>query len=152
MAVFYRIVGSRRAATAMDGEGARKMGGRWNPPGIPVAYLSESRALAALEILVHTGRAAAHLPWVVIEAEVPVGMIEAVSLGALPEGWDDIASPSVSRKFGAEWVQRGKTAAILLPSAFVPEERILMLNVRHPDFRKLVFSAPKPFLFDHRLG
>jgi len=152
MAVFYRIVGSRRASTAMDGEGARKMGGRWNPPGIPVAYLSESRALAALEILVHTGRAGVHLPWVVIEAEVRDRMIEVASLSALPKGWDDISSPTVSRKFGADWVRRGESAAILLPSAIIPEERILMLNVRHPDFRKLVFSAPKPFLFDQRLA
>lgn len=152
MAVFYRIVSSHRAASAMDGEGARKMGGRWNPPGVPVAYLTESRALAALEILVHTGRAGVHLSWVVIEAEFPAKMIEIISMSALPAGWDDIASPTVSRKFGADWVQRGESAAILLPSVIVPEERIIMLNVRHPDFRKLVFSAPKPFLFDQRLA
>lgn len=152
MAVFYRIVGSRRASTAMDGEGARKMGGRWNPPGIPVAYLTESRALAALEILVHAGRAAVHLSWVVIKAEIPARFIDDDSLKNLPAGWDDVASPSASRKFGADWVQRGGSAAIILPSVIVPEERILMLNVRHPDFRKCVFSAPKPFRFDGRLG
>lgn len=152
MPVFYRIVGSRRASTAMDGEGARKMGGRWNPPGIPVTYLTESRALAALEILVHTGRAAVHLPWVVIEVEVPSIMIEVISLSGLPAGWDDMLSPTVSRKYGDDWVIRGESAAILLPSVIVPEERILMLNVRHPDFRRIVFSAPKPFLFDQRLG
>lgn len=152
MAVFYRIVGSRRASTAMDGEGARKMGGRWNPPGIPVAYLTESRALAALEILVHAGRAAVHLSWVVIKAEIPARFIDDDSLKNLPAGWDDVASPSASRKFGADWVQRSGSAAIILPSVIVPEERILMLNVRHPDFRKCVFSAPKPFRFDGRLG
>jgi RES domain-containing protein len=152
MAVFYRIVGSHRAASAMDGEGARKMGGRWNPPGIPVAYLTESRALAALEILVHTGRAAVNLRWAVIAAEVPAKMIEAVLPENLPVGWDDVVSPSAARKFGADWVRRGDRAGILLPSVIVPEERVLMLNVRHPDFRKLVFSAPKPFLFDQRLG
>lgn len=152
MPVFYRIVGSHRSASAMDGEGARKMGGRWSPPGIPVAYLTESRALAALEILVHTGRAAAQLLWVVIEAEVPDRMIEVASLSALPQGWDDILSPTVSRNFGADWVRRCERSAILLPSVIIPEERILMVNVRHPDFRKLVFSAPKPFLFDQRLA
>ena len=152
MPAFYRIVGSHRAATAMDGEGARKMGARWNPPGIPVAYLTESRALAALEILVHTGRAAANLRWVVIAADVPSTMIETVLPEDLPTGWDDMVSPSAARKFGADWVHRGKKAAILLPSVIIPEERVLMLNVRHPDFRKLVFSAPKPFLFDQRLS
>lgn len=152
MPVFYRIVGSHRAASAMDGEGARKMGGRWNPPGIPVAYLTDSRALAALEILVHAGRAGVHLSWVVIEAEVPARMIDEVSLSALPAGWDDISSPSASRRFGADWVQRSERAAILLPSAIVPDERIVMLNVKHPDFRKIEFSPPKPFFFDQRLG
>ncbi len=152
MARFYRIVGSHRAASAMDGEGARKMGGRWNPPGIPVAYLTDSRALAALEILVHTGRAAVNLRWVVIEAEVPAKIIESVLPEDLPAGWDDVVAPSVARKFGADWVQRGESAAILLPSVIVPEERILMLNVRHPDFRKIVFTAPKPFFFDQRLS
>jgi RES domain-containing protein len=152
MPAFYRIVGSHRAATAMDGEGARKMGGRWNPPGIPVAYLTESRALAALEILVHTGRAAVNLRWVVIAADVPLKMIETVLPQDLPTGWDDVVSPSVARKFGADWVQRGEKAAILLPSVIIPEERVLMINVRHPDFLKFVFSTPKPFLFDHRLA
>lgn len=152
MPVFYRIVGSHRAASAMDGEGARKMGGRWNPPGIPVAYLTESRALAALEILVHTGRAAVNLRWVIIAADVPLKMIETVLPRDLPAGWDDVDSPSVARKFGADWVQRGEKAAILLPSVIIPEERVLMINVRHPDFRKFLFSAPKRFLFDLRLA
>lgn len=152
MPVFYRIVGSQRAATAMDGEGARKFGGRWNPPGIPVAYLTDSRALAALEILVHTGRAGVHLRWVVIEAEIPAKLTDSVSPNQLPAGWDDVASPSVSRMFGAEWVRRGESAAILLPSLIVPGERVVMLNARHPDFRKIVFSGPKPFGFDQRLG
>ncbi len=152
MSHFYRIVGSHRAASAMDGEGARKMGGRWNPPGIPVAYLTDSRALAALEILVHTGRAAVNLSWVVIEAEVPAKMIESVLPADLPTASDDVLSPSVARKFGADWVHRGEKAAILLPSVIVSAERILMLNVKHPDFRKIVFSAPRPFLFDQRLG
>ena len=39
--------------SAFDGDGARRYGGRWNPPGYPVVYTSGSLALAALEILVH---------------------------------------------------------------------------------------------------
>jgi RES domain-containing protein len=136
----------------MDGEGARKMGGRWNPPGIPVAYLTESRALAALEILVHTGKAAVNLRWVVTAVDIPLVMIETVLPRDLPSGWDDVVSPSVARKFGVDWVQRGEKAAILLPSVIIPEERVLMINVSHPNFLKFVFSTPKPFLFDHRLA
>lgn len=152
MPTFFRIVGSHRAATALDGEGARKMGGRWNPQGIPVAYLTESRSLAALEIMVHFGRDVARASWAAIEVEVPDEMIDSASLRKLPNGWDDRLSTSVSQAFGARWVQAGKSLALLLPSAVIPEERIMMINVRHPDFRKVKASEPRPFLFDSRLG
>jgi RES domain-containing protein len=152
MPVFFRIVGRHRATTALDGEGARKMGGRWNPQGVPVAYLTESRALAALEILVHFGRDVARASWSVIEVEVPEQMIDADSLKKLPSGWDDPALLSVSQTFGANWIARNGSSAILLPSAIIPEEHILMMNVRHPDFGKVKVSEPRPFLFDRRLG
>jgi RES domain-containing protein len=49
----WRIVKTRHAATAWDGEGARVEGGRWNSPGVPVVYTPHSSAaLAALEMLV----------------------------------------------------------------------------------------------------
>ena len=151
MSVFYRIVGSHRAATALDGEGARKFGGRWNPPGVPVVYLTESRALSALEILVHFGRDVAKASWKLIEVEVPENLIEEISLSRLPRGWDDLSSTSVSRQLGARWVEKAADLGILLPSAIIPEERILMLNVRHPGFSKMKISKPVPFLFDPRL-
>jgi RES domain-containing protein len=47
----YRVV--RRQYADLSGYGARLYGGRFNPPGIPAVYTSESIALALLEILVH---------------------------------------------------------------------------------------------------
>src|SRR3990172_1776005 len=52
----WRIVKARHAANAFGGEGARVEGGRWNSPGTPVVYTSQSAALAALELLVLLGR------------------------------------------------------------------------------------------------
>lgn len=43
----------RRQYADLKGDGARRYGGRFNPPGIPAIYTSQSIALALLEILVH---------------------------------------------------------------------------------------------------
>src|SRR5690606_28711284 len=53
MIEIYRLVRAARADDAMSGEGARRYGGRWNPPGTAVVYASQSRALAVLETFVH---------------------------------------------------------------------------------------------------
>jgi RES domain-containing protein len=37
----------------LSGEGARRVGGRFNPPGIAAVYTSESIALGVLEVLVY---------------------------------------------------------------------------------------------------
>ncbi len=55
MVTAWRIVKSRVSTAAFDGEGARLFGGRWNSPGVPAVYASESRALALLEVLVGLG-------------------------------------------------------------------------------------------------
>jgi len=47
----YRVC--RASFKALDSEGARLNGGRWNSPGQPAVYTSSTLALAALEYLVH---------------------------------------------------------------------------------------------------
>jgi len=43
----------RRPHADLSGEGARRLGGRWNSPGRPLIYLAEHPALAALEVRLH---------------------------------------------------------------------------------------------------
>jgi len=50
MRVWRLAVGPHRA---LDGEGARIYGGRWNSPGVPVVYTATHLSLALLEQLVH---------------------------------------------------------------------------------------------------
>lgn len=152
MPTFYRIVGSHRAATSLDGEGAKRMGGRWNPQGIAAVYLTESRALAALEIMVHFGREAVSASWAIIEVEVPSVLIDTISPKDLPSGWNDRKSLAVPQHFGRKWLEASKNAAILLPSAIISQENILLLNPLHPDFTKISSSHPAEFFFDARLG
>lgn len=148
MDTFFRIVQAHWAATPMDGEGARQSGGRWNPPGMAAVYLAESRALAALEILVHAPREAIGLDWRLLEVTVPVSWIEAVTLAALPADWRAGPSSPGARGVGERWLRQQTRVALKLPSVVIPEEHILLLNPRHPDAPRLHVSKPRVFRFD----
>ncbi|MCB1134287.1 MAG: RES domain-containing protein [Verrucomicrobiae bacterium] len=150
MARYFRIVQARWAETAMDGEGARIHGGRWNPEGLAAVYLAESRALAMLEIVVHAPREILKLDWRIIEVTVPDALIEMVS--ELPSDWAELPSSRGARILGAAWLKRAGSPCLKLPSVVVPAEHTLLVNPRHPDFRNLEISAPQRFLFDARLG
>jgi RES domain-containing protein len=152
MALFYRIVQEQWSATALDGEGARRYGGRWNLPGVAAVYLAESRALAALEILVHAPREALRLNWLVIELEIPDSRIELIPTSSLPENWRAQPSSRAAQAFGASWLRSGTNLALQVPSVVIPEEKSLLLNPFHPLMSDLVPGAPLPFSFDSRLA
>ena len=151
VATFYRIVQSEWARNAMNGEGAWLHGGRWNPPGLHAVYLAESRALAALEIIVHAPREVWSLDWRIIEVEVPNELIQAVSIADLPAAWQALPSSLTARNFGAKWLRGRRALALKLPSVIIPEEHSLMLNPRHADVVKLRVSKPKEFRLDPRI-
>ncbi len=152
MALFHRIVQRRWAAVALDGEGARKYGGRWNPPGTGAVYLAESRALAALEIIVHAPREALRLEWRVVSIEIPDSWIAEIPLAEFPADWRAQPFSDGARRQGAEWLRRGAKPAYLLRSVIVPEEKSLLLNPAHVEFRNLGLWKPEMFTFDPRLA
>jgi RES domain-containing protein len=149
MPVFYRIVQSHWAENALDGEGARKYGGRWNSAGLPAVYLAESRALAALEILVHAPREALRLEWRVMEVDVPVEWIE--EMKKPPVGWRDQPVSDSARNVGNAWLRSVSSLALRVPSVIVPEEGALLLNPLHPKMAAIRSSGAKVFGFDPRL-
>ena len=151
MATFYRIVQTHWVASAMSGEGARLYGGRWNPPGIPAVYLAESRALAALEILVHAPREVLDLDWSVIAVEVPNDHIVHADPLKLPADWRNLPSSPGARHFGESWLKSRVLPAITLPSVIVPEERSLLFNPTHPDASSANVVDIRGFRFDARL-
>lgn len=148
---FYRIVQERWAATALDGEGARLYGGRWNSPGTAAVYLAESRALAALEILVHAQREALLTEWIVIEIEVPDSLIDKPPVSKLPENWRLQPTSHQAQSFGTRWLRDYRNMALLLPSVVIPEESSLLVNPLDPAWAKLKPGTPVPFRFDLRL-
>jgi RES domain-containing protein len=144
----WRIVKEKHVAHAFSGEGARLYGGRWNSPGTSVVYTSGSRALAALESLVHLNP-----PVIFKYAAIPIAFDDALleEVAALPADWTEEPPPSATKAIGDLWVQEARSAMLKLPSVIIPREPNYLLNPAHPDFRKIVIGRPEPFCFDPRL-
>lgn len=136
---------------ALEGEGARLFGGRWNSKGIRVAYLSDSPALAALEILVHTRSEEDFQDYLLIEIGFDAALVEALDATALPEGWDAPRPSPLTQALGDRWVAEGRSLLLRVPSAVVPRQFNYLLNPEHPDRAKLSVGEPEPFRFDPRL-
>jgi RES domain-containing protein len=142
----------RSAHPAYDGEGARRVGGRWNSKGVRVLYMSENRSLAVLEVLVHLSDT---LPdkYVLGAADIPADVvIERIADQDLPHGWAALTpGEQVSTKrLGDTWIERQRSAVLSVPSVILGE-RNYVLNPAHSDFARIEFAEPEPFQFDLRL-
>ena len=147
----WRLTKARHLGTALDGEGARLFGGRWNSPGRRAVYLSEGLSLAVLEVLVHTdvSTAPAH---VALPLELPDGVpVTELAPARLPPDWRAPEAPSSTRALGDAWLAARETAFLRVPSVIIPEEFNVVLNPEHPDAGRLVRGKPAPFSFDPRL-
>jgi RES domain-containing protein len=97
-------------AAAFDGEGSRRRGGRWTPPGTRVAYASSSLALASLEYFVNLDPEDAPFDLVSIRVSIPDRVrCERVDVANLTQSWRGTIS---ARTLGS----RGKMAGISLVS------------------------------------
>lgn len=147
----WRLCQKRHAADAFSGKGSRLFGGRWSPAGLRIAYSSESRSLAALEVLVNVrdpGLLFAQ-PWAILPATIPTNLIEHPR--RVPENWRATPYRSETQAFGSEWAKAERSVALQVPSSVVLGEFNYLLNPDHPDFSKIEIGAFAPFEFDSRI-
>jgi RES domain-containing protein len=142
----YRLVRRERERDALSGEGARRYGGRWNPPGAAVVYAAESRALAVLETFVHLTLEARAMRFVLVTIELP-------NRPRLDKHGAEQAPRSIgtSQQAGGTWLAGGAGLALVVPSVIVPQEKNYVLNVAHAQFASVRVANVEPFSFDERL-
>lgn len=150
MPVAWRVVRTRYAESAFSGEGAFRYGGRWNSRGRPMVYTSGSRALAALEILVHLNPPL-HFEYRAMQVAMEETHLEKIAVSRLPSDWRSQPSEPETRAIGDRWLRESRSVVLEVPSVIVPEESNFLLNPLHPDFRSLKFSKSQPFSLDPRL-
>jgi RES domain-containing protein len=149
--LLWRLCAAKYGPSAYSGEGAELYGGRWSPAGLSVAYCSESRALAVVEVLANADEADRlfALKWVLVPAEVPADLIERPA--RFPGNWRQYPHPPTTQAVGAEWARAQRSVGLRVPSAVVPGEFNYLLNPKHPQFPRVKVGRPEPFAFDPRL-
>lgn len=142
----YRVCRARFAR--LDGEGAKRVGGRWNSPGHAVVYMAQSIALAVLENLVHMSRQDFPTGYVCVAAIISdrISLIEESELRATSR-LDDFTT----QQLGNWWLDSRMTAVLKVPSSVVTGEYNFMLNPAHPDFPLIQVEPAAIFHFDERL-
>ena len=147
----YRLVKARHATEAFNGEGARLYGGRWNAVGTPMVYAAQSRALAAMETLVHTSGADRRIQTVIYEIDIPDRFAHTLDRNDLPPDWQSLSPPASLQAIGSAWQASRESPALLVPSVMIQEEYCILLNPEHPDTQAIQVHYPMPFEFDGRL-
>jgi RES domain-containing protein len=142
---------ARGCYAPLDGEGARRVGGRWNSAGRPLVYTAQTAALAVLEVLVWTDPENVPEDLRLFEIEVPDdASFTSVEPRTLPADWTEPGSPACI-EVGDRWLAAGESLALQVPSAVLPEERNLLVNPRHPEAVRVRVVDSRPFSFDLRL-
>jgi len=148
----FRLVKRKWKASAFDGEGARRYGGRWNSRGKPAIYLAASQSLALLEIMVHLNDYRLLQSYAMFEVGLPSDGIETLASNRLPSDWRAEPAPSSTAEIGDVWLDANSNLALAIPSVIIPQENNYLLNPGHPKFAEVAQSATEiEFSVDPRL-
>ncbi len=139
----YRIC--RAPYIALDGEGARLYGGRWNSPGKPALYAASHLSLAALEMLVHVDFDNLPIDLVWLKIEIPDT--------ASYENFPNPTAPNEREAalYGDSWLIAKRSLGLIVPSAVLSIEQNVIINPLHGEASLVRLVESVPFEFDDRL-
>ena len=146
----WHILKTKHIAHALDGEGSRLHGGRWNSRDSRVVYASQSLALAVLEVLVHLQSTGPLAAYVSCELSFDEHLLEDVP-DTLPANWRTFPALPELQQLGDDWIRSSSSAVLRVPSAVLAEESHYLLNPLHEHFSQIAVKGPIPLDLDPRL-
>jgi RES domain-containing protein len=150
--VVFRIAKSEARARDLSGEGAARVGGRWNSPGTYAVYTAMNSSLATLELLVHVDESELPPNLFLLSIEIPDDApVYEFPDDKLPADWR-LPENLELKEIGDQLISEKQYLAIKIRSAVNPEEYNLLLNPAYPNFKdivRIVFAAP--YTLDQRL-
>ena len=133
-----------------SGYGAKLYGGRWNSPGLPMLYLGQHVSLCALELLVHIKQSDKTTPFSLLYINIPDKLSTiSLNIAKLKKNWEN--DVTYSQFMGDEFIKEKNALILQVPSVLVPEEFNYLLNLLHPDMKKVKIIKTTRFHFDKRL-
>jgi RES domain-containing protein len=148
----YRVLRKAYARAPFDGHGAYLYGGRWSGAGVRLAYTSETQSLAMLEYFVHLDVADAAADLVLAVAEIPDDVSrERVAAEKLPAMWRGFPAPLELAEVGDDFVRRGESCVLVVPSALAPHDHNWLINPLHVGFSKVAVLEAEPLSYDSRM-
>jgi RES domain-containing protein len=146
-------LGKKQYARSLDGEGAHRVGGRWNPAGMSALYASRSTATATLEVLVHMHWSALPDDYALTCLEIPNGISQAtLDTSVFPADWRFVDEHPYCQEMGARWLRESSSLILFVPSAAVPQEENAIINPLHPEINAVQIASVQPYTFDPRLA
>lgn len=142
---------SAKYAHDLSGTGAKIHGGRWNRKGDAVLYTAGTRALALVEVLVHTTNAFLPLNYQLITIYIPDDSILTIPNKSLPEEWNTTEPNDSTAMVSSNWLNANQYLTLRVPSVVVEGEYNYLINPAHSDFMKVKVLQNEPFNFDNRL-
>ena len=147
----WRILKAKYQDQPLSGEGARRVGGRWNQRGVPLVYLAESIALANLEVLVHLQDTETLSKYALAEIRFDSALVQELRAENLPKDWNVFPHPASTKAIGQQWLDAQSSALLKVPSSVSPREANYLLNPAHPDFGGVEVVDVLDHVFDPRL-
>jgi RES domain-containing protein len=139
-----------RRYTPLDGSGAARHGGRWNPVGRFMLYAAAAFEGALLEQLARASVGRIARDRVASRIVIP----EDVDVPSLDErDHPEWRREATSRKIGEGWALAASSLALFVPSMVArPWGRNVLINPAHPEFNRVAVAEVVDVVWDPRLS
>lgn len=141
---------SPTAPTISAAKGAAHHPGRSNDKGGPLVHATETGSMSVLETAAHVDASGFPLNRFLVEIRIPDDLCaarEVTDAAHLDQVWSAIPAGMASVRYGSAWLlsKRSLLLLLLLPSAIVPEEHMMLIHPMHPDTARLAATAVRRF-------
>ena len=136
--IVFRLT-KKKFAGSLSGEGAKRVGGRWNSIGTPMLYTSQSRALALLELAVHVPFIIQPEDYRLVSIEIPSFIkVKQLDPSKLPTDWNTFAFLDKTQQIGDELIRNNEILGLRVPSAVVPGDSNIIINPLHSSIKHVM--------------